>query len=484
MHNKNEDSDVVPEDHYASMAGEVPESTEDDVEQNPYQRPTDMDTLKYIDDQNTKGFLERNFTSFTKGGMRSSLFTMFSGTVGPGLLSLPKVIANFGLGLGLAAILAFALLTLLMYHILNGLILESGKKSYANVVSFYLGKPFGRFVTQFLIFVMCASGMLFASVTWQFTSALLNNLGVVTFVLDPQTKKIDQYDPLTVRWRYICCAAYSVLIIPVVYQRSLAKLRFFTMIIVGVVIYTILVSVVQAPLYFSAYKNDPNYKVDWLLADFNTSWFKGFGTLMLSFNCQVLFFYVRGELMHKSEKRVTKLVSILVSILILVFVSMCSAAYVSLGKNMQPDLFTLRRKVTEDSGDYFMLAAQMLFLVACFFKIALVLFPAREQMYIFYGFSRKGSTHLTLTVAICLVVFAVPCFYPDITNFIGLLGGVTIGSAGYSIPVLVKLASLRKQPFGASQLFYGAIFITIVSIQVLSTTFSIRDSIKAASGKK
>ena len=186
-----------------------------DVESNPFQRETDPDARQYIKRQEESEFFIRNFTSPTQRGIRSSFVTLFSGTVGPGLLSLPKVLSNFGLCLGLACFGPFGLLTLLIYHIINGLITKSGKRSYANLVSFYLGRRIAKFMAQFLIFVMVATGILYASVIWQFAYSLMNNLKIVEFKFDHLTGKIEQYGSLTVRWRYICCLGFSILIIPI-----------------------------------------------------------------------------------------------------------------------------------------------------------------------------------------------------------------------------------------------------------------------------
>lgn len=75
--------------------------------------------------------------------MKSSVFTLFSGTVGAGLLSLPLIFSYYGALLGGLLLMAFGLLTFHMVMILNSLIEKSGKKSYANVVSHYLGKVNG-----------------------------------------------------------------------------------------------------------------------------------------------------------------------------------------------------------------------------------------------------------------------------------------------------------------------------------------------------
>ena len=179
-----------------------------DVESNPFQRETDPDARQYIKRQEESEFFIRNFTSPTQRGIRSSFVTLFSGTVGPGLLSLPQVLSNFGLWLGLACFVPFGLLTLLIYHIINGLITKSGKRSYANLVSFYLGRRIAKFME---------TGILYASsVIWQFAYSLMNNLKIIVgFNFDPLTGKIDQYGSLTVRWRYICCLGFSILIIPI-----------------------------------------------------------------------------------------------------------------------------------------------------------------------------------------------------------------------------------------------------------------------------
>lgn len=71
--------------------------------------------------------------------MRSSLTTLFAASVGAGLLALPKMFAKFGLAFGVALIFIFIFLSYLAKYILNELIIESGKKSYANLVAHYLG---------------------------------------------------------------------------------------------------------------------------------------------------------------------------------------------------------------------------------------------------------------------------------------------------------------------------------------------------------
>lgn len=102
--------------------------------------------------------------------MRTSFLTLFSAAAGAGILSMPKVISSFGLLVGTGSVIFFALLTYRIFSIINELIVKSGRKSYANLVSYYFGKvgtfykTIAKVFIQFIIFSKCASGILYASV--------------------------------------------------------------------------------------------------------------------------------------------------------------------------------------------------------------------------------------------------------------------------------------------------------------------------------
>ena len=93
-----------------------------------------------MEGQRKKGFVFRNFSPLQKGGMRSSILTIISSTIGAGLLSLPKTLATYGLMSGIGFLAMFGLLTGYTYRILNEMVEESKKKSYANIVVHFFGK--------------------------------------------------------------------------------------------------------------------------------------------------------------------------------------------------------------------------------------------------------------------------------------------------------------------------------------------------------
>lgn len=67
----------------------LPKTT--DIEKNLIQNKTTLTILANLDQNRKKNFVKRNFSKITKGGIRSTIFNLFSGTVGAGVLSLPHV---------------------------------------------------------------------------------------------------------------------------------------------------------------------------------------------------------------------------------------------------------------------------------------------------------------------------------------------------------------------------------------------------------
>lgn len=101
--------------------------------------------------------------------------------------------------------------------------------------------------------------------------------------------------------------------------------------------------------YYTTYNSHPDYKVYWYSKQPSIEWFRGFAPFMLAHYSHALFFYVRGEMVSKTTKRVNKLISIIAGILIVCFSSFAAVGYLSLGENMLPTMYTLRRPLSRSS---------------------------------------------------------------------------------------------------------------------------------------
>ena len=109
------------------------------------------------------------------------------------------------------------------------------------------------------------------------------------------------------------------------------------------------------------------------------------------------------------------------------------------------------------------------FLFAAMLHIPITLFPSREQIYIYYGLSKTTGKHIALTFVMTVIAFLVPCLYPNITSIFSLIGGITVGSSGYLLPVILKIVSLKDMSWTTPyKLIHGVLALAIYSLQVLS----------------
>lgn len=168
-----------------------------------------------------------------------------------------------------------------------------------------------------------------------------------------------------------------IVLIPLTLVRELSSLRYVSVMILVIVFFTIGVSIFQAPSYYEQVHDNPKYHTALFETDFSPDWFMGFGTMLLSYNCQITIFYVRGELKHKSKQRVRKVLRNLICIECIFYLLISIAGYASLGRDMLNPVFTLRKNMFPDSGDYLMKFTQCIFLVAAITHIPITLFPAR-----------------------------------------------------------------------------------------------------------
>lgn len=106
----------------------------------------------------------RIFRPVGEGSIRGSVFTLFSGSVGAGVLSLPKVMSYYGLATGIFMILFNSFLAYTSYTALFKAIMRSGRKRYPNLVNYYLGRNPARLFAVLIICVQFLCSTLFTCI--------------------------------------------------------------------------------------------------------------------------------------------------------------------------------------------------------------------------------------------------------------------------------------------------------------------------------
>lgn len=117
---------------------------------------------------------------------------------------------------------------------------------------------------------------------------------------------------------------------------------------------------------------------------------------------------------------------------------------------------------------------QVLFVFAAALHIPITMFASREQFFIFYGIERKSSTYLIVTSLMTFLSVLVPCVYPDVVGLLGLLGGITVGTTGYTLPFLLKVKSMRELSwYSPRKLFFLAVLFTVIFLSMGSVYVSL-----------
>ena len=91
---------------------------------------------------------------------------------------------------------------------------------------------------------------------WLFLAHLLKIFGIVDFPYsNPDTQEIDEHDPQVIKYRYICMGILALVILPVNCAKNLGAMRYISMIIMFVVMYTISVIYCYLRLLFSRHQS-------------------------------------------------------------------------------------------------------------------------------------------------------------------------------------------------------------------------------------
>lgn len=437
-----------------------------DVELDPPQRITSPKDLENICSKAQKPLMNQLFFPFTPGCLRASSFTIFSSSVGAGVLSLPKIVSYYGLGLGIVLIILASVLNYQTFMLLDQAITRSKKRSYANIVAHFLGKKLARFNILMTILTLMMVCCIYATLTWNFAENLLTQYNIATLpVKDQDVGTFDEYDPQSYYVRSITLGTVLCLILLLLLQNKLGALRYLTIVIISTVICTILVSMAETPSYYSNFKDSPKYKFQWGVSTPSMDWIPGIATIGMSYACQPNFVYIRAEMISPTRSRVKRTIRSTIVIEAVLFLMISVAGYVSLGADLLPDIYTQRPRLP-GSRDLPMTISKFIFLLVITLHIPLCFVPAREQLYTFFRVPRRAGWHFGVTLAMSLVIFSVPILYPDVLSLFGIFGGTTVAVTSFIVPFLLGF-KMEKRLSKKILYLIGVIIFTVLFLGIL-----------------
>lgn len=160
-------------------------------------------------------------------------------------------------------------------------------------------------------------------------------------------------------------------------MKNFNSLRFFSLGVMFAIILSILIVIFQSPQFFEYNKNQEEYEIEYFAKELNLKMITGFTTMIMSYSCHPIFFYLRGELKSKTIKRGHKVIRNTIIIEIIIYSIIAVISYFTFGKNLLPEVITLRKPLP-DSNDILMTIIKYSFIPVTLMHIPINLFAVRD----------------------------------------------------------------------------------------------------------
>ena len=432
----NDDSDTNDDGHQTRRMSSSLQSLE--VMQPEEKENPDED----IPESLTRNLFDRICGKMRTGSLRGSIFAMTSLSIGTGCLSFTKKVIQFGfVWFGVFLIIsAFAI-----YWSLVGMIRVSrkhGDLEYSSSVKKILGN-----IPALSVDIMTALYSFGIIITYQVIIFTLVGRTVYEFFIDKdiytEYKAYEEYEWNTPIYNIIVLLVISLLLIPLCLAKDIGKMKFFSLFGIIALFYTIIVLIVQCPLFFTHYLNnvykseDKSTHANWfdITRSFNSDldFFTGFATVIFSFACHQGAFPVFRTLKKNNDRRIKKVFrrSIILDLCIYFLIYISSFLTTPLESE---DLIIFRKSIFEN--DIFMNIAKISIIFELFFLIPSNFNSLRCSLFhlIFGNEDVETVRNIVLTlVTLCLSSLIGAC-YKGILTYISLLGGFCCTTICFLIP--------------------------------------------------
>lgn len=444
-----------------------------DVEEEPDDSPLTKSKLGKMSFVRKKPFIKRVIRTIPKGSIRGSVFTLFSGAVGAGVLSIPMVFSYYGLVIGILVVLFNGFLAYTSYASLFTAIIKSGKKRYPNLISYYLGRGNAKIFSYLLLGVTFLSCDIYICISWNQIQSMYDEFGLVDLDKDAHGN-ILSYTPRMWMIRSLTLGALMILLLPMSMMKNMSAMRYMSIFNMCVLVYTLFVAIFQLNSYISHSKSQGDYQIEYISKKPSMNWLAGFGTIILSYMCHPNFFYVRNEQLKPSKPRVKKILVYSIGFETFFYLVIGIVGYLTLGDKLMVPLFILRPKVSPDDSDIMMKISIILFQILSQTNLGINQLPCREQYLSIIG-KTKSKKHRNCTAIVVISLgFIITILYPDIMVIFGISGGLFCTFIGWVFPYLIMIKMMpEKKWYERPKLWYYIAYFFVIFISVGATLQSI-----------
>jgi len=376
-----------------------------------------------------RSFWHKLFGPLTTKTQRSAVISLFTSALGVAVFSYPKTFSQYGYILGTIGILYSAFCTTVSYAIIAELCgMYPNHTLYSELVQHYLGRFWSRYTSWILIiyFFGCLIGFTIVVTTFFQEIFGLRIANYLELDYDQSFKK-----QLGLLISIVLAIAYflgSVL-------RRAGVIRYLGFLVVFMIFYLICVTIYQTKGYMEEVK--PRYEAFGSGKIFECA--LHFGVFLFAFDSVQGFHQVYTAMAMPTVRRIKK-VGLKVSLVLLVpFYIFTIFAYLSLGHTMQDksfDIFPSKRPLSTDPDDVYMTILKCVMMVSLLASYIVNSIPLKLQMMDHFKLKETDFNHVMLAAIISVGTGFLSFIYPEITNWMSLLGALGANSLAVLLPSL------------------------------------------------
>ena len=172
-----------------------------------------------------------------------------------------------------------------------------------------------------------------------------------------------------------------VILLPLSLKRDMSSLAFAGIMSVVALFYTMMVLIVEAPLYAEDYRNDPRVEVKAAVFDVNI--LTSCSLVFFAYTCQANLLPIYSELVRPDYRRIKKVINRSLTVDYLFYLIIATAGYCSLF-NATNDIVIQRPALTNYDPDFTALLAAIAICIVLFATFPMNFNPARNQLFLLF----------------------------------------------------------------------------------------------------
>lgn len=390
------------------------------------------------------------------------MFTLASSAIGAGVLSLPLVLKNTGVVLGIILLLVGAALALFSIKIMVECANETNQTSYSGLVDHVFGARAASLLEVVLVVYCFGACVAYFIVISQCLQAFLSLLIPEQAALQPSLFTDSTF------WLVL---ATALIIFPLSLMRNLSGLRYGSIASVASMLYVAIAVVLRG---FSG--SNPVSLDHVALARVDGSIFSSITITFFAYTCHVNVFPIYSELKNRQPRRMFKVTNRSVALEVVLYIFVALFGYLCFHDDTQGNILN-----NYAPSDPYMLIGRLAVATTLVVALPLNIHPCRQNLssVLFPNKEFSQARHVFLTVVLVFSALTLAIIVPQVNVVFGLLGATCCVLICFAIPIISYVNIFGEKMTSFSVVVLYTLLAAIVFVGACSVADSLRGSIRA-----